>query len=111
MMVFLMVLIPLVMDEHRFPFEDIAHVLQIHSFGMFGPSIFIGFVVEKVGTIPIIITGLIILILSNIIMGSSITYVGFLLGMFLLGIGWNLVFITSTTLLIQTYRVKEKKNF
>lgn len=107
MMVFLMVLIPLVMDKLKFSFEDIATVIQIHSIGMFVPGIFIGFAIEKFGTLIIDFLGLCIIVISNVIMIIGSNNWNNIVGMLLLGIGWNLVFVSSTTLLTQTYRVIE----
>lgn len=105
MMVFVMVLVPLEMDKSGFPFEDIGHVLQVHSVGMFGPGPFIGHFIEKYGPVLIISIGFIATIASNVIMAVGTAYWNFMVGMTLLGIGWNFVFVSATTLLTQTYTV------
>ena len=104
MMVLLMVLIPLVMDKD-FDLGDISHVLQVHSVGMFAPGLVVGFLIERFGTIAIDFVGIWFLIGANVIMILGVDYWNYMVGMFLLGVGWNLTFISSTTLLTQTYLV------
>jgi len=109
MMAFLMVLIPLVMDNLNYSFDDIAHVLQIHSVGMFAPGIIVGWLIEKFGSPIIISIGLIIMMGANAcFLVIDLVYWNFLVGMLLLGIGWNFVFVSATTMLTQTYTPAEK---
>lgn len=106
-MLLLMVLIPLVMDKD-FSTTKIGNVLQVHSIGMFAPGLFIGLLMDKLGTIPVDFAGLIALIAASVVMIIGQEYWMYMLGMALLGVGWNLTFISSTTLLTQTYRPSEK---
>ena len=99
-----MVLIPLVMDDD-YSLDDISHVLQVHSVGMFAPGLIIGFLIERMGTITIDFIGMLFLISANVAMIFGTAYWNFMVGMFLLGVGWNLTFISSTTLLTECYLV------
>ena len=103
-MVLLMVLIPLVMDDD-YSLNEISHVLQVHSVGMFAPGLIIGFLIERMGTISIDLIGMFFLIGSNVIMVFGVEYWNYMVGMFLLGVGWNLTFISSTTMLTECYLV------
>ena len=104
MMALLMVLIPLVMEDN-FSNRQITTVLQVHSIGMFTPGLFVGWLIGKIGAISVDLIGLSILIIANVIMMIGFEYWNFLVGMIILGIGWNFTFISSTTLLTQTYLV------
>ena len=106
----LMVLIPLVMDDD-YSLDDISHVLQVHSVGMFAPGLIIGFLIERMGTIAIDFIGMLFLISANVAMIFGTAYWNFMVGMFLLGVGWNLTFISSTTLLTECYLVHHTTSY
>lgn len=99
-----MVLIPLVMHD-SFTVNEISHVLQIHSVGMFAPGLFVGLLIEKFGCYKIDFLGMIILASANLVMVFGENYWNFMLGMALLGVGWNFSFVSSTTLLTECYKV------
>lgn len=100
-----MIPIPLVMDSD-YSFGAMTHVLQVHSVGMFAPGLIVGYLIEWFGCIPIDMAGLLFLVASNVVMILGMDYWNFMLGMVLLGVGWNFSFISSTTLLTQTYTVR-----
>eukprot|EP01124_Arcella_intermedia_P015003 TRINITY_DN21549_c0_g1_i1.p1 TRINITY_DN21549_c0_g1~~TRINITY_DN21549_c0_g1_i1.p1 ORF type:complete len:430 (-),score=96.53 TRINITY_DN21549_c0_g1_i1:16-1305(-) len=107
MMVLLMVLIPLVLED-KFTLDETSHVLQVHSIGMFAPGLVIGFMIEYFGTLWIDLLGMFVLIAANVVMILGENYWNYMVGMFLLGVGWNFTFISSTTMLTTTYLASEK---
>eukprot|EP01127_Copromyxa_protea_P011982 TRINITY_DN3075_c0_g1_i2.p1 TRINITY_DN3075_c0_g1~~TRINITY_DN3075_c0_g1_i2.p1 ORF type:complete len:445 (+),score=52.20 TRINITY_DN3075_c0_g1_i2:34-1335(+) len=107
-MVLLMGLIPVVMRSLSFEEAEISHVLQVHGVGMFLPSLVLGFVIERFGTMVTIFTGLLLLLGANGFMITGTGYWQFMVGMLFCGFGWNLSFIGSTTMLIECYLPAEK---
>ena len=83
-------------------------VIQMHIFGMFLPSLFTGSLIKKFGHSKIMHTGILILIFCIIINFSYQHFYNYLVGLILLGIGWNFLFISGTSLLIVSYRPEEK---
>jgi MFS family permease len=77
-----------------------AVVIAVHIFGMFGLAPWVGRYVTRVGTVPAIQTGAVVLgcgTVAAVVAG----YVPALIfaGLFLLGLGWSLGLIAGTTLL------------
>jgi MFS family permease len=107
-MVLLMTATPLTMVAMQHPFDSAATVLQWHILGMFAPSFFTGFLIARFGVLTIIISGigLNLACIAVNFLGTSVEH--FLVALTLLGVGWNFMFIGSTTLLTQTYTTAEK---
>ena len=108
MMSLLMTATPLSMKHENLPFSDVAFVIQWHVLGMFAPSFFTGHLINRFGVERIIfIGGLLMLgcIATNLI-GTTLWH--FWLALFLLGLGWNFMFIGGTTMLTKTYNEAEK---
>ncbi len=104
----LMVATPLSMKHSNFPFPNITLVIQWHVLGMFTPSFFTGNLIQKFGVYKILIFGAI----SNLacaginLAGTSLYH--YWSALFLLGIGWNFLFIGASSLLTECYRETEK---
>ena len=108
-MTFLMTATPLsmhVMDNMSLSKTSI--VIQFHVIGMFLPSLFSGDLVKKFGNTNIIYSGVIILFMSIIINTSFDFYYSYLVGLILLGIGWNFLFVSGSSLLVVSYEEKDK---
>ena len=83
-------------------------VIQMHIFGMFLPSLFTGNLIKKYGHSKIIYFGVIILFFCILINFVNQSFYNYLFGLILLGIGWNFLFISGTSLLIISYKSDEK---
>ena len=83
-------------------------VIQMHIFGMFLPSLFTGYLIKKYGHSKIMYFGVIILLLCILINFVNQSFYNYLFGLILLGIGWNFLFISGTSLLIISYKPEEK---
>ena len=83
-------------------------VIQMHIFGMFLPSLFTGSLIKRFGHSKIMHTGVVILIICVFINFSYQHFYNYLVGLILLGIGWNFLFISGTSLLIISYKPEEK---
>ena len=93
---------------NNFTLFQTSIVIQFHVIGMFLPSLFSGDLVKKFGNTNIIYSGVIILFISIIINTSFDFYYSYLMGLILLGIGWNFLFVSGSSLLVVSYEEKDK---
>ena len=107
-MVLIMISTPLAMLACNYRVEDAAYAIQWHVLGMFIPSFFAGRLIDKFGANIISLLGMSILIISIIISTSGIALINFFSGLFLLGIGWNLMYTAGSTMITRSHRVSEK---
>ena len=104
----LMVATPLAMNFCGHPFKEGVFVLEWHVVGMFAPSFFTGNLIKRFGALQIIIVGCLLNFVTLGIDLSGTTVAHFWFGLFVLGVGWNFMFIGGTALLTETYRPSEK---
>ena len=104
----LMAATPLAMDVCGFPFSDAALVLQWHVIGMFAPGFFTGSLIKKIGAIQVMSIGLLLNIVCVAIALTGVDLRHFLAALFMLGVGWNFLFVGSTTLALNAYKPEEK---
>lgn len=107
-MVLLMTATPLTMVAVHHPFHTAASVIQWHVLGMFTPSLFTGYLIARFGVLTIISTGIFFNGLCVAINLAGTTAPHFFGALLLLGIGWNFMFIGSTTLLTEAYTPAER---
>jgi MFS family permease len=107
-MVMVMTATPLAMLMCGFTVGDSATVIQWHVLGMFVPSFFTGALIRQHGVLRIMGTGIALLGAHVAIALSGITFLQFLSGLILLGMGWNFLFVGGTTLLTEAYRPTER---
>jgi predicted MFS family arabinose efflux permease len=107
-MSFLMTVTPLAMIACGFTYSDSTYVIQAHILGMYAPAFVTGHLITRYGVNNILIAGCILCGASIVIHLSGISFLNFLSGLVLVGIGWNFLFTGGTTLLTQTYTVAEK---
>ena len=107
-MVLLMTATPIAMQGDEFPFSNIAWVIQWHVLGMYAPSFFTGSLIRRFSSRTVILWGCMILALCVLVnlLGNSFWH--YLMGLLLLGVGWNFTFIGATHLLTYTYEPAEQ---
>ena len=98
-MVAIMVVTSLHMEDHQHARSDIYSVISAHTFGMFAPSIFSGWLLDKVGRGKMIMIGAFILLLACVTAPISPDVLPLGVSLFLLGLGWNFCFVGGSTLL------------
>lgn len=109
LMSLLMTAVPLSMKHsYNFDLSTITFVVQSHIFAMYIPSLFSGFVLKKIGVFNFVILGFVFNLASYIVGQTNQQIIGFWLSLFLLGIGWNFLFIGGTYLVTKTYHPNEK---
>ena len=107
-MSFLMTVTPIAMGVCGFSFSDSSYVIQAHVLGMYAPAFITGHLINRYGVHNILIAGAVLCGASIVIHLSGITFLNFLSGLVLVGIGWNFLFTGGTTLLTETYAPEEK---
>lgn len=107
-MVMVMTATPLAILGCGLPESSITSVIQWHVVGMFAPSFFSGSLIRRYGAPRMMQIGFILLLGQVVITLLGIEFLHFLSALFLLGVGWNFVFVGGTTLLTQSYRPSEQ---
>lgn len=100
-MVSVMVMTPIHMDHGHASLEIIGLVISIHVLGMYALSPVVGLLVDRWGSPPVLAAGGVVLLLALVLAGGSAPggSVGLGVGLFLLGLGWSLGTVASSTLL------------
>jgi MFS family permease len=107
-MALMMTATPIAMVTHDHSFGDAAFVIQWHALAMFAPSFVTGSIIRRVGVVNVIIAGIVLIAASIAVALSGTGLAAFWIALFLLGIGWNFMFVGGTTLLTETYRPSER---
>ncbi len=108
-MAFLMTATPISMHIiHNLSLEKTGLVIQFHVLSMFLPSLFTGSLIKKFGYSKMIYIGVIFYILTIVLSLFEPTFLNYLLALIFLGIGWNFLFVSGTSLLVTTYKPEEK---
>lgn len=107
-MALLMTSTPLAMAACGFEFVDSKWVIQAHIVGMFAPSFVTGDIIKRIGALNVVLIGAGLNIVAVAFHLNGIEFANFALGLGVLGVGWNFMFIGSTSLLTETYRPEER---
>lgn len=108
-MSFIMTATPISMHVHSgFAMEDTKWVIQSHIIAMYLPSFFTGHIIQKFGKPRVLFAGISILLICIAIGFIGQQYSHYWLSLVLLGVGWNFMFVTATTMLPEGYRPAEK---
>ena len=108
-MSFLMTATPISMHMHNnISIGKTGIVIIFHLVGMFVPSLFTGSLIKRFGHNRIMYSGVIILFFSIIINFVDQNFYNYFFSLILLGLGWNFLFISGSSLLIISYRPEEK---
>ncbi|WP_293267970.1 MFS transporter [Neptunomonas sp.] len=104
----LMTATPLAMARCGFSFPQTAWVIEWHVLGMFLPSFFTGRLIQRFGTTPMMLLGGVIMLACIFINLNGKTEWHFWSALFLLGLGWNFMFISATSLVTGAYVEQER---
>ena len=108
-MAFLMTATPISMHYvHKLSIDKVGQVIQFHVLGMFLPSLFTGNLIKRFGFSNIMYTGVFFYALTISLSLFEPTFINYFASLIFLGIGWNFLYISGTSLLVTTYNEQEK---
>ncbi len=100
-MVLIMTATPIHVENNGFGLSLVGSIISAHTLGMFAFAPLVGRIVDRVGAVPMIGASAAVLVGSALLAATadpSATGV-LMFALFLLGIGWNLGFVSGSTLL------------
>lgn len=108
-MSFVMTATPLAMTFCGYELKTgIAFVIQWHVLAMFAPSFVTGHIIRRFGEFRVMATGVICYAACITIGLAGIDIQHFWLGLVLLGLGWNFLYVAGTSQLTKCYRPSER---
>ena len=108
-MSYLMTATPMSMHlMEKMSLEKTGLVLQIHVAAMFLPSLITGHLIKKFGHSNIIYIGVLFYVITVLLSLFEQTYANYMIALIFLGLGWNFLFISGTSLVVLTYTEEEK---
>ena len=108
-MILLMTATPIAMvEQFNHALRDAKTVIQWHALAMFAPSFVTGMLIARFGVLNIIAIGVVFMIGAVIFAVTGVTFLNFWAALFLLGLGWNFMFVGGTTLLTSAYTPAER---
>jgi MFS family permease len=107
-MVLAMTATPLAMVDHHHSLSEAAIVIQLHVLGMFLPSFVTGSLIERFGVAVVMLTGAALMSGHVVLSLAGAGFGSFASALFLLGVGWNFLYVGGTTLLTRAYLPAER---
>ena len=108
-MTFLMTATPISMHiMEKVSLNKTSIVIQIHIIAMFLPSLITGHLIKKYGHSNIMYAGVFLFSITIIVSFFEQTFLNYLFALIFLGLGWNFLFISGTSLLVLNYKEEEK---
>jgi len=109
LMSYLMTATPISMHKmHGHNLQETKWVIQSHIAAMFIPSLFTTWLVQKLGLKSLLFAGTLIYAVVAIVALSGQQVIHYWWALILLGIGWNFLFLTGTSLLPLSYNNSER---
>jgi predicted MFS family arabinose efflux permease len=99
---------PLAMRVHEHQFHDATFVLQWHMIGMFAPSFFTGALINRIGAPSVILAGIVLIFACIGAALADTALLNFWTALFLLGIGWNFMYVGGSALLAECHTSAER---
>ena len=108
-MTFLMTATPISMHlMEKISLSKTGFVIQLHIAAMFLPSLVTGNLIKRFGHSKIMYVGVLLFLVTIITSLFEQNYTNYLIALIFLGLGWNFLFISGTSLLVLCYREEEK---
>jgi MFS family permease len=104
----LMTATPLAMGHEQHPYSAAAFVIEWHVIGMYAPGFFTGNLIKRFGVLRVMAAGVMLNFVCVAVGLSGHEVMHFWWALFLLGVGWNFLYVGGTTLLTETYRPEER---
>jgi len=108
-MSFLMTATPISMHIHDdMTLNSTSFVIQLHIISMFLPALITGNLIKKYGHSKIMYFGVLFFVFTIMLSYFEQTVVNYLFSLAFLGLGWNFLFISGTSLLVLNYKEEER---
>ena len=108
-MSFLMTATPISMHVmEKISIAKTGYVIQLHIAAMFLPSLITGNLIKKFGHSKIMYAGVLLFSITILTSLFEQSFLNYLTALVFLGLGWNFLFISGTSLLVLSYREEEK---
>ena len=96
LMMLMMVITPLAMHAHEYSSDQGISVIGWHIIGMFLPSFVSGKLIDRFGSSTIAMAGLLVFAFSALAAISGMVLMNYYVSLFLLGVGWNFLYMSGT---------------
>jgi MFS family permease len=108
-MTFIMTATPVNMHvNHGFNLDQTAWVIQSHVIAMYLPSLFTGILVQRLGLLRLMGAGLAAMLVCVALAWAGQDLGHYWWALVLLGVGWNFLYVSGTTLLTRAYQPSER---
>lgn len=107
-MSFVMTASPLAIVAAGHGVDAAASLTRWHLLGMFAPSFVTGKLVARIGPVPVLLAGGVVVLASLFGAPAGNSTLHFNATLLVLGIGWNLLYVAATALLTQSYWPAER---
>ncbi|MDP2663159.1 MAG: MFS transporter, partial [Dehalococcoidia bacterium] len=104
----MMFLTSLVLYEHGHQLPAISVSVSIHVIGMYGFSVPLGWLADRVGRRAVLLVGLVIAGVGSMLIPTSSSYWVITTGTFLVGLGWSAGYVAATALIADTSSPEER---
>lgn len=95
-------------EQFHHTLGDAKFVIQWHVVAMFGPSFFTGSLITRFGVLNVVAAGIACMVGAITFAVVDTTVLHFWSALFLLGLGWNFMFVGGSTLLTRAYAQSER---
>jgi MFS family permease len=99
------------MSHNNHTLADISLVIMAHTLGMYGLSFVTGTIADRFGRPAVVSIGALILIAGCIVAPLSIDVLPLAIGLFLVGLGWNMCYIGGSSLLADNLAPNERGRY
>ena len=104
----LMAAAPLAMQMCGHGYHEQVLVIEWHIVAMFAPAFATGWIISRVGVLPVMFSGVLLNLGAIWIAITGIDVLHFWLSMVGIGVGWSFLFVGGTALLTESYTPSEK---
>ena len=104
----MMAMTSLALDHHGYALSMISISVSLHVVGMFGFSIPLGRLSDRVGRRNVMLAGNAVIALGSILVPTSPDYLVITIGTFLVGVGWSCVNVASSALITEVVAPAER---
>ncbi|SDD15983.1 Predicted arabinose efflux permease, MFS family [Cupriavidus sp. YR651] len=107
-MMFMMTATPIAAVACNHTITQGAQIIEWHLVGMYAPSFFSGWLLQRFGNPVMLMSGIALSALASVVALCSTSLPAFYVALLCLGVGWNFMFVGGTTLLAGSYRTAER---